>query len=103
MSGKPGIDPAEAFNEAAKQVARAAKVDGLVAAGWLDSRDGRHFAVDVLNEMPRHQSIDRAIHATIGRWLSWNISISQSHQTGIPAGLPYLVGVVNDFAIQQDQ
>ena len=102
MSRLEGIDPAEAFNEAAKQVASAAGVDGLTAAAWLDSRDGRHFGGDVSCEYAMGKPIDRAIHATIGRWLGWNISPAQSAQTGIPAGLPYLVGVVNDFAIARE-
>ena len=91
-------DPRGAFDAAAREVAKVCGVDGLDAAGWLDSREGRHFAVDVLNELPRQDGIERAIHAAVGRWLSWNISPSQSAQTGIPAGIPYLVGVVYDFA-----
>jgi hypothetical protein len=61
---------------------------------FLDSRFGRHFADDVLNEMLRGQAIQQAIDAAVMRWMDWTIDRQTSKQYGIPKGLPYLTGFV---------
>ena len=61
---------------------------------FLDSRHGRHFADDVLNEMLRGQKIQQAIDAAVTRWMGWTIGRQTSKQYGIPRGLPYLTGFV---------
>jgi len=61
---------------------------------FLDSRHGRHFADDVLNEMLRGQTIQQAIDAAVTRWMGWTIGRQTSKQYGIPKGLPYLTGFV---------
>ncbi len=61
---------------------------------FLDSRYGRHFADDVLNEMLRGQTIQQAIDASTTRWMGWTIGLPTSKQYGIPRGLPYLTGFV---------
>ena len=61
---------------------------------FLDSRYGRHFADDVLNEMLRGQTIQQAIDAATTRWMGWTIGLPTSKQYGIPRGLPYLTGFV---------
>lgn len=61
---------------------------------FLDSRHGRHFADDVLNEMLRSQTILQAIDAAVTRWMGWTIGRQTSKQYGIPKGLPYLTGFV---------
>ncbi len=61
---------------------------------FLDSRHGRHFADDVLNEMLRGHKIQQAIAAAVTRWMGWTISRQTSQQYGIPKGLPYLTGFV---------
>ena len=61
---------------------------------FLDSRHGRHFADDVLNEMLRGQKIQQAIDAAVTRWMGWTIGRQTSKQYGIPKGLPYLTGFV---------
>ena len=61
---------------------------------FLDSRHGRHFADDVLNEMLRGQTIQQAIDAAVTRWMGWTIGRQTSKQYGIPRGLPYLTGFV---------
>ena len=61
---------------------------------FLDSRFGRHFADDVLNEMLRGHDIKAAIDAAVARWMGWTISHPTSKQYGIPRGLPYLTGFV---------
>ena len=61
---------------------------------FLDSRHGRHFADDVLNELLRGQTIQQAIDAAVTRWMGWTISRQASKDYGIPKGLPYLTGFV---------
>ena len=61
---------------------------------FLDSRHGRHFAVDVLNGLHAGSDLREAIHAATHRWMSWTIGRLTSKQHGIPKGLPYLTGFV---------
>ena len=61
---------------------------------FLDSRYGRHFADDVLNEMIHGQTIQQAIDTATTRWMGWTIGLPTSKQYGIPRGLPYLTGFV---------
>ncbi len=61
---------------------------------FLDSRYGRHFADDVLNEMIQGQTIQQAIDTATTRWMGWTIGLPTSKQYGIPRGLPYLTGFV---------
>jgi hypothetical protein len=61
---------------------------------FLDSRHGRHFADDVLNEMIRGQNPQQAIDAAVTRWMGWTIGRQTSKQYGIPRDLPYLTGFV---------
>ena len=61
---------------------------------FLDSRHGRHFADEVLNELLTGQSIQQAIDAATTRWMGWTISRQTSKQYGIPRDLPYLTGFV---------
>ena len=37
------------------------------------------------------------------RWMGWTISRATSRETGIPKGLPYLMGFVTHFEIQAEQ
>ena len=61
---------------------------------FLDSRHGRHFADDVLNELHTGANLHDAIHAATQRWMGWTIGRQTSKQYGIPKGLPYLTGFV---------
>ena len=61
---------------------------------FLDSRHGRHFADDVLNELRAGATLHDAIHAATQRWMGWTIGRLTSRQHGIPKGLPYLTGFV---------
>ncbi len=61
---------------------------------FLDSRHGRHFADDVLNEVHAGANLKDAIHAATQRWMGWTIGRQTSKQYGIPKGLPYLTGFV---------
>jgi hypothetical protein len=61
---------------------------------FLDSRHGRNFADDVLNELHAGANLKDAIHAATQRWMGWTIGRQTSKQYGIPKGLPYLTGFV---------
>ncbi len=69
---------------------------------FLDSRHGRHFADDVTNGIFDGRDLTSAIAAAIDRWMTWTIGRSLSRKTGIPLGLPYLVGLVTDCEIRAE-
>ncbi len=70
---------------------------------FLDSRHGRHFADDVLNEMLRGHSIKQALDAAVTRWMGWTIGRQTSKEYGIPRGLPYLTGFVIHCEIVEEE
>lgn len=61
---------------------------------FLDSRHGRHFADEVANHLHVGASLPDAIARAIAAWMTWRIGRRMSRETGIPAGLPYLTGLV---------
>ena len=61
---------------------------------FLDSRHGRNFADDVLNEMLRGHTIPQAIKAAVMRWMGWTIGRQTSKDYGIHKGLAYFTGFV---------
>ncbi len=67
---------------------------------FLDSRMGRQFADDVVgNMMGCNIDTETAITSAIRRWQDWRISRQTERDEGIPAGLPYLTGWVQHFAV----
>ncbi len=66
---------------------------------FLDSRHGRHFADDVANNIFDGHPLRGAIDVAIERWMNWTIGRRTSRETGIPRGLPYLLGFVTDCEI----
>jgi hypothetical protein len=68
---------------------------------FLDSRHGRHFADDVLNQMLVGNDIAQAIDAAVARWMGWTIGRQTARDYGIPRGLPYLTGFVIHCEITQ--
>jgi hypothetical protein len=67
---------------------------------FLDSRMGRQFADDVVGNMTGCDiALEPAIASAIRRWQDWRISRQTERDEGIPAGLPYLTGWVQHFAI----
>lgn len=69
---------------------------------FLDSRDGRHFADDVQNELSRGHALADAINAATQRWMDWTIGSQTSKRYGIPRGLPYLTGFVSHCEITDE-
>jgi hypothetical protein len=61
---------------------------------FLDSRHGRHFADDVLNQPHAGHALADAINAATQQWMGWKIGRQTSKDYGIPRGLPYLTGFV---------
>lgn len=61
---------------------------------FLDSRFGRHFADDVLNQRHVGHTLADAIHAATRQWMGWTIGRQASKQYGIPRGLLYLTAFV---------
>jgi hypothetical protein len=43
-----------------------------------------------------------AIEAAVNRWMNWTIDRRTSRETGIPRGLPYLVGFATDCEIMAE-
>lgn len=80
---------------------RAASEDEMIGIrDFLDSRMGRHFADDLVGNMIGcNTGLEPAITSTIRRWQDWRISRKTEREEGIPAGLPYLTGWVQHFAV----
>jgi len=67
---------------------------------FLDSSMGRHFADDVIDALQgRAMNNETAIIKAIEKWQAWAISNETQREEGIPAGLPYLTGWVQHFAV----
>lgn len=75
-------------------IAQATDAPPHAVRAFLDSRYGRHFADDVLNELTATQDLTQAIQAVTQRWMGWTIGRHTSRQYDIPRGLPYLIGLV---------
>lgn len=95
---------AEVWTLASRLIAAAISADNedemIGIRDFLDSRMGRHFADDVVGNMTGcNIDSETAIQSAIRRWQGWRISKRTEREEGIPAGLPYLNGWVQHFAI----
>jgi hypothetical protein len=95
-------EPARAWAIAIAAVAEATGCDGIAARDFLDSRHGRHFADDAVNELGAGRDLRQAIGAAVQRWMGWRIDRRTARETGIPAGLPYLTGFVEQARIMAE-
>jgi len=95
-------DPAEAWRIAFQAIADATGSSDVGVRDFLDSRHGRHFADDVANGLYDGIPLQQAIDAAIDRWMNWTIDRRMSRETGIPRGLPYLIGFVTDCEIMAE-
>lgn len=91
-------DPA-AWPIAMKAIAKATGCQDAAVRDFLDSRHGRHFADDVANAAYKGLDLKAAIDAAVERWMTWTIGRRLSRDSGIPEGLPYLIGFVTQFEI----
>jgi hypothetical protein len=94
----------EVWTLAARHVAEAIGADSedemIGIRDFLDSRMGRQFADDVIGALQAGaETSDDAIAAAIATWQGWRIGRATERDDGIPAGLPYLTGWVQHFAI----
>ena len=95
---------AEVWTLASRLIAEAIHADSedemMGIRDFLDSRMGRHFADDVVGNMTGcNIGLEPAIAAAIRRWQGWRIDRKTEREQGIPAGLPYLTGWVQHFAV----
>jgi len=95
---------AEVWTLASRLIAEAIHADSedemIGIRDFLDSRIGRHFADDVVGNMTGCKiALEPAIAAAIRRWQGWRIDRTTEHSEGIPAGLPYITGWVQHFAV----
>jgi hypothetical protein len=95
-------DPAEAWPIAMRAVGEATGSSEIGVRDFLDSRHGRHFADDVANGLFDGLALPQAIDAAVNRWMNWAIDRRTSRETGIPRGLPYLLGFVTDCEIMAE-
>jgi hypothetical protein len=67
---------------------------------FLDSRSGRHFADEFVGALQcGAPDCETAIAAAIAKWQDRRITRAKERSDGIPAGLPYLTGWVQHFAV----
>ena len=95
---------AEVWTLASRMIAEAIGADSedemIGIRDFLDSRMGRHFADDVVGNMTGCKiELEPAIASAIRRWQGWRIDRATERSEGIPAGLPYLTGWVQHFAV----
>jgi hypothetical protein len=57
----------------------------------------------IANGLVDGQTLPVAIEAAVQRWLRWKTDTYIRMQSGIPEGLPYLVGLVGDREIALEQ
>jgi hypothetical protein len=93
------VEPEAAWPIAMQAVTSATGCADFAVRDFLDSRHGRHFADDVANGLFGGHDLPSSIAAAVDRWMTWTIGRQLSRKTGIPCGLPYLVGLVTDCEI----
>jgi len=95
-------DAEQAWPIAFRAIARATGCSEIGVREFLDSRHGRYFADDVANGLVEGRGLADAIDAAVDRWMNWTIDRRTSRETGIPRGLPYLIGFVTDCEIMAE-
>ena len=95
-------DPDAAWALALSAIAAATHSPDAAVRAFLDSRHGRHFADEVVNNLVASQYLRAAIDATVARWMTWAIGRRTQREIGIPRDLPYLTGFVLHHAIEAE-
>lgn len=60
---------------------------------FLDSRHGRHFADNAIDNIAKSKDIMEAIQMAVDKWMAFKITRSTARHYGIPKGLPFLTGI----------
>jgi hypothetical protein len=89
----------EAWTIAMEAIMEATDCEDCAIRDFLDSEYGRYFADEVANKLHDGLPLRSSIDVAITRWMTWKISRRVSVETGIPTGLPYLLGMVTDCEI----
>ena len=97
--GTIGERAAAAWPVAFEAIQHATGADADAVRAFLDSRHGRHFADELANHLHAGAELHNAIAAATATWMGWRIGRRTSRATGIPAGRPYLTGMVLDAGI----
>lgn len=92
-------DPAAAWPLAMAKVAEATGLAETAVGDFLDSRHGRHLADEVAGHLAAGRGLETAIAAAVETWMGWRIGRRMARETGIPAGLPYLAGLVGQMQL----
>jgi hypothetical protein len=95
-------ESAEAWPIAMRAIGSATGCAEFAVRDFLDSRHGRHFADDVASGLFNGLSLPAAVDAAADRGMNWTINRRTSRETGIPRGLPYLLGLVADCEIRSE-
>lgn len=95
-------NPTEAWPIAMQAIGGATGCSEFGVRDFLNSRHGRHFADDVASGLFKGLSLQQAIDAAINRWMTWTIGRRTSRETGIPRGMPYLIGFITDCEIMAE-
>jgi len=101
--GTMNENAAAAWPMALTAIAEATGQPADAVRAFLDSRHGRHFADDVLNQMHAGLAPVDAVRAATQQWMGWKIGRQTSKQYGIPRGLPYLTGFVIHCEIIEEE
>ena len=91
---RPYADPQQAWDLAMGAIAKTTGCTDEAVRAFLDSRDGRRFADEVINGLIGRLDLPLAIESAIERWMRQRIDARIETELGIPEGLPYLTGFV---------
>lgn len=88
------LDAQRCWTAAVGEIAKVSRQPAEDAAVFLDTRHGRHFADDVVCGCRNGLQPEEAVKAAADKWLGWRIGKQLARETGIPADMPYLIGLV---------
>lgn len=74
-----------------------------VVAVFLDTRHGRHFADDVVQQVEDCVATDEAVAHTAARWNQWRLGRELARGTHLPASVPYLAGLMEIIALEMEE
>ena len=74
----------------------------MTATGFSEEAVRDFFADDVAQRLFEGLPLSSAIDAAVERWMNWHTNSNMQAQSGIPVGLPYLVGLLGDREIENE-